>query len=165
MLNKANRKTNKSNGNRNGKTGGHGDVRRAADFDWTELGARIRQWRLARGMNQQQLAEASGLTQSGLYRLETGQTNPQLTTLQQIASALQCSVRELLCGKCDSDSYFAAVVQRVKRIVESEDDAARQILESALNGAELLLERSRLNRFLHGEGAFRSRENGRSLRQ
>ncbi|HVO81618.1 MAG TPA: helix-turn-helix transcriptional regulator [Terriglobales bacterium] len=159
-------KTNgKTHGKSNGKSNGHGGLRRAADFDWTELGERIRQWRLARGMNQQQLAEASGLTQSGLYRLEKGQTNPQLTTLQQIASALQCSVRELLCGKCDSDSYFAAVVQRVKRIVESEDDAARQILEGGLNGAELLLERSQQDRLLNGEGAFQSRENRRSLRQ
>jgi len=166
MLNQANGKTNgKSNGNGNGNTNGDGDGRRGADFDWTELGARIRQWRLARGMNQRQLAEACGLTQSGLFRIETGQTNPQLTTLQQIASVLECSVRELLCGRCDSDPCFAAVVQRVKRIVESEDEAARQILESGLNAAELLLERSRQNRFLNGEDSFQSRENGRSLRQ
>jgi transcriptional regulator with XRE-family HTH domain len=144
---------NKTNGRAKGKNHGHGDVQHAPDFNWRELGDRIRRWRVACGMNQQQLAEASGMTQSGLYRVETGQTNPQLSTLQRIASALHCSVRELLCGKCDSDSCFAAVVQRVKRIVESEDDAARRILESALNGAELLLERSRQNRFLNGEGA------------
>ena len=152
---------NKTHGRANGKNNAHGDAQHTPDFDWKELGDRIRRWRVACGMNQQQLAEASGMSQSGLHRIETGQTNPQLTTLQQIASALQCSVRELLCGKCDSDSCFAAVVQRVKGIVESEDDAARQILESALNGAELLLERSRQNRFLNGEGVFQSRENGR----
>jgi transcriptional regulator with XRE-family HTH domain len=155
----------KANGKSNGKSDGHGGVRHAPDFDWTELGERIRQWRLARGMNQQQLAEASGLTQSGLHRVETGQTNPQLATLQRIASALHCSVRELFCGKCDSNPGFVRVVQRVKRVVESEDNAARQILESALNSAELLLERTRQNRFLNGEGAFKSRPNRRSLHQ
>jgi len=165
MPNRANGEGNgNNNGRSNGRSNGYGDVPHAPDFDWTELGARIRQWRLARGMNQQQLAEASGLTQSGLFRIEMGRTNPQLATLQQIASALECSVRELLCGKCDSDPHLAAVVQRVKRIVESGDHAARQILESALNGAELLLEGSRQNRFLNGE-AFQSRANGRSLRQ
>jgi transcriptional regulator with XRE-family HTH domain len=145
---------NKANGRANGKSNGHSAVQHTPDFDWKEPGDRIRRWRVACGMNQQQLAEASGMTQSGLHRIETGQTNPQLSTLQRIASALHCSVRELLCGKCDSDSCSAAVVQRVKRVVESEDEAARQILESALNGAELLLERSRHNRFLNGGGCI-----------
>jgi transcriptional regulator with XRE-family HTH domain len=130
----------KSNGS--GKGNGHRDVRYAPDFDWKELGERIRQWRLGRGMNQQQLAEASGLTQSGLFRVETGQTNPQLISLQRIASALHCSVRELFCGKSELDPRFASVVQRVKYIVESADDAAIHSLENGLTTAELLLERS-----------------------
>lgn len=129
---------------------GHAAVRHPPDFDWEELGDRIRQWRLARGVNQKQLAEASGMTQSGLFRIETGQTNPQLTTLQRIASALHCSVRELFNGKSDSDPHLARVFQRVKHVLDSEDEAAIHILENGLTTAELLLERTRQN----GQGVF-----------
>ena len=111
------------------------------DFDWKELGDRIRQWRLARGMNQQQLADGCGMTQSGLYRVETGQTNPQLITVQRIASALHCSVRELFCGKSELEPHLASVLQRVKDVVESADDAAIQTFENGLTAAELLMER------------------------
>jgi transcriptional regulator with XRE-family HTH domain len=120
-----------------------GGTKDAQDFDWIELGARIRQWRLARGMTQQQLAEAAGLTQSGLMRVESGQTNPQLASLQGIASALHCSVRELFCGKSESDPQLASTVQRVKSVVESGDAAAIRTLENGLTTAELLLQRSR----------------------
>ncbi len=118
------------------------EVKHAQDFDWKELGERIRRWRLARGMTQEQLAEAAGLTQSGLMRVESGQTNPQLASLQGIASALRCSVRELFCGKSESDSQLTDTVQRVKSVIESEDAAAIQALENALTTAELLLERN-----------------------
>jgi transcriptional regulator with XRE-family HTH domain len=127
---------------RKGNRKGHDDVRHAQDFDWRELGDRIRQWRLARGMNQQQLADVCGMTQSGLYRVETGQTNPQLATLQRIASALHCSVRDLVCGKSELKVHLAGVVQRVKHVVESADDAAIQTLENGLTTAELLMERN-----------------------
>ena len=72
-----------TNGKGNGKTNGHGDVRHAPVFDWKELGDRIRQWRLARGLNQQQLAEASGLTQSGLYRLAHSRVAKTAAVLRQ----------------------------------------------------------------------------------
>jgi transcriptional regulator with XRE-family HTH domain len=132
-----------------------GDIRNAQDFDWKELGERIRQWRFARGLTQQQLAKAAGLTQSGLMRVESGQTNPQLTSLQGIAAALRCSVRELFCGKSESDPQLASNVQRVKSVIESGDDAAIQTLENGLTTAELLLERSRrglLSLIIEGEG-------------
>jgi DNA-binding XRE family transcriptional regulator len=92
-----------------GNRKGHDDVRHAKDFDWRGLGDRIRRWRLARGMNQQQLADVCGMTQSGLYRVETGQTNPQLATLQRIAWALHCSVRELFCVSPSSNCISPAL--------------------------------------------------------
>jgi transcriptional regulator with XRE-family HTH domain len=93
-------------------------------------------------MSQQQLAEASGMTQSGLFRVETGRTNPQLTSLRRIASALHCSVRELFCGMSELDPHFASVCQRIKHVAESADAAAIQTFENGLATAELLLKRS-----------------------
>jgi transcriptional regulator with XRE-family HTH domain len=115
---------------------------KTSDFSWTEVGTRIRDWRHKRGLSQQLLAEAAGLTQNGIFRLESGETNPQLTTLQQIASALGCSVRELVVGTTDCDPILAQRLGRVKRVLESGDEAAIRVMDNGIETAEALLERS-----------------------
>ena len=61
------------------------------DFGWAEVGARVRDRRLRLGMSQQALSDISGVTQNGVSRIETGATNPHLSTLRHIAEALSCS--------------------------------------------------------------------------
>ncbi|MGC2607274.1 MAG: helix-turn-helix transcriptional regulator [Silvibacterium sp.] len=112
------------------------------DFTWRELGERIRQRRSAANMSQQALADVAGLTQNAIFRLEAGETNPQLTTLQSIAHALGCSVRELLCGLPDIEPRMVGRLGRVRRLVESGDEAALRILDHGIEAAEALLERS-----------------------
>ena len=92
-------------------------------------------------MSQQALAAAAGITQNGVFRLETGETNPQLSTLQQIASALGCSVRDLVCGSSSSSPILADRFRRVRRILESNDPAAISIMNNGIEAAELFLER------------------------
>jgi DNA-binding XRE family transcriptional regulator len=48
------------------------------------------------GLTQIELAAASHLAPAAISFLETGQVNPKLTTMQQMASALNCSVRHLM---------------------------------------------------------------------
>lgn len=48
------------------------------------------------------LASAAGVTQNAIFHIETGDVNPQLSSLQGIAKDLRCTVRELLCGKPDA---------------------------------------------------------------
>jgi transcriptional regulator with XRE-family HTH domain len=52
--------------------------------------------REARGMSQAQLAEATGLTQSSISRIERGGRELTLSNMRSIARALNCSVGELL---------------------------------------------------------------------
>ncbi len=111
------------------------------DFSWSEVGARIRDLRKQLNLSQQALASAAGITQNGVFRLETGATNPQLTTLQQIAAALECSVRYLVSGAPDREPAFADRYQRVQRIVESGDDIAIRAMDNGLENAQELLER------------------------
>jgi transcriptional regulator with XRE-family HTH domain len=111
------------------------------DFSWAEVGKRIRDRRQQMGMSQQALAAAAGITQNGVFRLETGETNPQLSTLQQIASALGCPVRDLVCGSSESTPILADRFLRVRRIVESRDPAAISIMNNGIEAAELFLER------------------------
>lgn len=114
----------------------------AHDFTWAELGSRVRDGRMARGLAQQALADKAGITQAGLARIETGQTNPQLETLRQIAAALGTSVRQLLTGRSiESAPERHPLVGRIARILDSGDLAAIQTIAQATETAETLVRR------------------------
>ena len=59
--------------------------------------------------SQDDLARASGLTQSQVATLEAGQTNPTLRTLVKLATAFSCSVSEML---ADVDAAANSVAAR-----------------------------------------------------
>lgn len=61
----------------------------------SDVARQIRRWRERRGLSQQALAEASGLSRNTLSLLERGQTSPTLATLQKIAVALQVDINVL----------------------------------------------------------------------
>lgn len=57
----------------------------------------LKRLRAARGLTQEQLANAAGLNRVSLARLETGEmTNPSLDTLERLATALGVSVLDML---------------------------------------------------------------------
>ena len=56
--------------------------------DTKRLGLAIEQARTAKGLSRPQLATKLGLDRTYLWRIETGETDPSLTTLRAIASAL-----------------------------------------------------------------------------
>ncbi len=57
-----------------------------------ELGAAVRELRLARGWSQAELASAAGMTQSAVARFEAGGTVPTLPVLGRIARALDADL-------------------------------------------------------------------------
>jgi ribosome-binding protein aMBF1 (putative translation factor) len=57
-----------------------------------ELGAAVRELRLARNWSQTQLATAAGMTQSAVARFEAGGTIPTLPVLGRIADALNADL-------------------------------------------------------------------------
>jgi len=59
---------------------------------YRELGQRIAEERLRRGLSQRELAELTGTTQSAVSRLEGGGRVPRLDTLLRVANALDCSL-------------------------------------------------------------------------
>ncbi len=61
------------------------------------IGARIRERRMAQGLNQSQLARKAGIAKSYLSRLETTEgISPSVALVQQIATALNASLADLL---------------------------------------------------------------------
>lgn len=57
---------------------------------------RIKALRAKRGMTQEALAEKTGLTRVHIARLETGNHDPTLSTLQKLAKALKVTVGKLV---------------------------------------------------------------------
>jgi transcriptional regulator with XRE-family HTH domain len=55
----------------------------------------VRHWRTIRGVSLRALAERSGVGYVNIARLELGQTDPRLSTLERLAEALGVSVPEL----------------------------------------------------------------------
>lgn len=52
--------------------------------------------RRAKGLTRQELADASGVSRSTIYRLEAGKAQGSLPALRKLALALDCSVADLL---------------------------------------------------------------------
>lgn len=61
-----------------------------------QLAMRLRTLRERRGLSQEKLAERAGLSRPHLARLETGQHDPTLTTVEKLAKALRVPLTELL---------------------------------------------------------------------
>jgi transcriptional regulator with XRE-family HTH domain len=114
----------------------------SADFDWAEMGQRIYARRLALKKTQQQLATEAGLTQNAIFRLEMGNTNPQISTIWAVAKALGMSSRELVRGVTDDDPRLGERMAAVRKILESGDDAAIRAMDNGLEGALTLLDRT-----------------------
>jgi XRE family transcriptional regulator, regulator of sulfur utilization len=75
---------------------------RRSDQPQPALGKAIRQLRTERGMTQEALAHAAGVTVSHLSTIERGHSNPTWGTLKGIAAALGLSMGELA---ATSDSF------------------------------------------------------------
>lgn len=61
-----------------------------------DLGVRLREWRLQRGMSQADVARRAGITQASLSNYEAGKRDMPLSTFLGVASALNVSLGDLL---------------------------------------------------------------------
>lgn len=62
----------------------------------SDVGSRIREWRLRRELSQAEVARLAGITQASLSNYENGKRDLPLTTLLGVARALNVSVGDLL---------------------------------------------------------------------
>ena len=62
-------------------------------MDTIRFGKFIREMRKEKGLTQKQLADKTGIAQSDISKLETGNANPSLKTLQRLASGMGMVLR------------------------------------------------------------------------
>jgi XRE family aerobic/anaerobic benzoate catabolism transcriptional regulator len=75
------------------------------------LGKNLRDLRARRGLTQRQVADASGVSERFLAKLETGSGNVSVVNLKRIAYALQASIAELLAEQNEDSLEFALLAQ------------------------------------------------------
>ena len=63
-----------------------------------EIGKKIHDLRIARGLTQKDLANAVGVTDKAVSRWETGRNFPDIASLEKIAGVLGCKVPDILGG-------------------------------------------------------------------
>ena len=96
-----------------------------------KLGSQVRALRTARGLSQQALAEAAGLSVHSVSRLERGEQGASLEAVERIATALAVPVFKLF----DFDRDYKVPAQAVDAIVAglpADADATRQVLVRVL---------------------------------
>lgn len=60
------------------------------------MAKRIREWRAKRKLSQRELAERSGVSREYIARIELGQHDPTVSTLEKLAKALGVKAARLL---------------------------------------------------------------------
>ena len=92
------------------------------------VGGRIRQFRLNKGLSQQQLGDAIGMSQQQIGQYEKGLRSPKLVTLSKFAFGLGCAVSDLLYDETEieanqgyeiieSETYHMSDTGRADRVV------------------------------------------------
>ena len=69
-------------------------------MNYYEIGQRIRKYRKALGLSQEQLAEKIDISVTHMSHIETGNTKLSLPVLVGMANALGVQTDDLLCGSC-----------------------------------------------------------------
>lgn len=60
------------------------------------LARRVKEFRTANAMTQEELAKAAGIQRETIVQIESGNSNPRLSTIEAIAYTLSIDISELL---------------------------------------------------------------------
>lgn len=66
-------------------------------IDYSDIGQRIKQKRIEKGLTQEKLSEQIGIGPSHMSHIESGSTVPSFDVFISILNSLDCSADELLC--------------------------------------------------------------------
>ena len=97
----------------------------------TKLAENIRAFRKQKGMTQEQLAEALGVTVGAVHKWETRLSTPELALIMELADFFDVSV-DVLLGYRMKDNGLHAVLDRILMYCQKHDPAALTEAEKAL---------------------------------
>ena len=103
-----------------------------------KFGQRMAAFRVAKGLSQQQLGEALGMTRARIVYYERAAPNPSLDVVQKVADFFGVTVGELLNDTTKSrskpgpPSQFAQLAERLEQLPRSHQKAVATMLEGYL---------------------------------
>ena len=109
-------------------------------MDYYAIGQRIRKNRKARGLSQEQLAGAIGISLTHMSHIETGNTKLSLQVMIRIANILQVRVDDLLSDTGPSDRV--ASVEEINRLLETCSVSQIRIIEDVISSLIVALKKN-----------------------
>ena len=103
-------------------------------LNYVEIGSKVRAFRKARGMSQEQLAEKIWISTTHMSHIETGATKLSLPVLVDIANTLEVGVDDLLSTQIVGKKQKTADV--VQAILEECTPQQRKVIEQIVIAAK-----------------------------
>lgn len=97
-----------------------------------ELGNNIKELRKQKGMRQEQLAEAMGVSTASVSKWETNQSYPELTLLAELADFFEVSIDTLIGHTLNADRLEALIAQMEQAADDHEEERAASLCEKIL---------------------------------
>lgn len=100
------------------------------------VGARIKQLRIAKNYSVNKLANLAGISQSYLRDVELGNKNPTIETLSFLCDALDISLHDFFADETSSNFIDDPLLKQIYRLSPKQKDALHIFLNTMLNSPE-----------------------------
>lgn len=101
-----------------------------------QIGDKIKKAREAKGFSQKEVAVALKMDQSQYSKIENGKVDPQFSTIEKIANALEVKIVDLVAADDifkDVSTYDKTLVEKIQ-LVEQLEDNERKSIFSIIDG-------------------------------
>ncbi len=100
------------------------------------ISKKIKGIRKSKGLSQQNVADIIGINRVQYTRIENGNSEPTISTLEKVANALEVQLVGLISdnGSYDINSYDKTIVEKVK-LIETLDDEQKKSLFTFIDTA------------------------------
>jgi len=111
-------------------------------IDYTDIGQRIKQKRIEKGLTQEKLSELIGVGASHMSHLESGKTVPSMEVFITICNVLECSADELLCREISTAKPI--LHNWLTELIGDCDSTETKILTDVLSSTKTTLRKNKI---------------------
>ena len=133
--------------------------------DDNSIGKRVRRYRESRGWSQKELSEKTGLSQSGISKIETDELTPSVDKLQKVADVLGVALSDLITLETSSELETTVLIDLTKIFVERKEyHHALEHIEELEKRGDLLEHQKREVIITKAESLMRSKRTDDAIR-
>ena len=109
-------------------------------MDYFAIGQRIRHFRKAQNLSQEQLAEKIGISVTHMSHIETGNTKLSLPVLVDLAKVLQVRTDDLLLPQAQSDKPIT--ISEIAQVLDSSTPSQAKVLRDVILAAKQSMDKN-----------------------